>query len=159
MPGYVVSAVFDLYGARGRTGRDPLAADWGRGHRFSYCDGRVLSLVVEVPAVDRAEAFDFVVARARHLWAALGGEPLPAPSTLQVQAVAPRAKLLSGPVGRGPDCLIAESTARVDARLRATRAALADLDGRLGRGRGDDVAGPDEPRSLPEIEALLPPRR
>jgi hypothetical protein len=165
MPGYVITAVFEVGGGKIRLGRDVLAAGWGRGHRFSYCDGRMLTLVADVTAADRAQGFELVLSRAERLWVELGGEPLHPPVTLRVQTVVPEEKVVAGAVGRGPDGLIAGSAARVAARLRATRAALADLEAQLWPRNGPDD-GPsgtgtvalDEPRPLPEIEALLPPR-
>jgi hypothetical protein len=127
MPGYVITAVFEVDRGKIRCGRDVLAAAWGRGHRFSYCDGRTLTLVAEVRAPDRARAFEAVLSRVERLPAEIG-RFLPPPSTLRVQMVVPEEKVVAGAVGRGPDCMIAESAARVAARLRATRAALAELE-------------------------------
>ncbi|HEY6793377.1 MAG TPA: hypothetical protein VI248_01700 [Kineosporiaceae bacterium] len=158
MRGYVITAVFEVNGGKIRLGRDVLASAWGHGHRFSYCDGRMLTLVVEVRASDGTHAFEALLSRSERLWAELGGEPLPPPVTLRVQSVVPEEKVVAGAVGRGPDRLIAESAAKVAARLRATRAALASLDDSI---RGWSFGGLDaprqEPRSLPEVEALLPP--
>jgi hypothetical protein len=132
MRGFVVTAVFDVDPEVARraaaSGRNVLADVWGLGHRFSYLDGHTLTLVVEVLAEDRAEAFDLVVDRAEQLWTDRGISPLPTPTTLHVQPVLPEAKMLPGLRGRGPDSLIAESAARAEARLRATRAALAELE-------------------------------
>ena len=128
MPGYVITVVFEVGGGRVRTGRDVLRAAWGRGHRFSYCDGTTLVLVVERRAAGRADAFDSVLARAEQLWVEAGGERLPPPCRVRVEAVVPEPKVVGGAVGRGPDGLFADSAARIAARLRATRAALAELE-------------------------------
>lgn len=158
MPGYVVTAVFELDGGSVRAGQDLLPAAWGSGHRFSYCDGRLLTLVVEVQEPSRAEAFEAVLEAVDRHWAQLGGDPLPTPASVRIEPVVPQVKRLRGPVGDGPDCLIAESAACVAARLRATRAALSDLESQVASWAGrsaDPVPGP-ELRALPEIEALLP---
>jgi hypothetical protein len=160
MPGYVVTAVYDVSGARIPSGREVLADEWGPGHRFSYCDGRVLTLVAEAWAADRAPALAAVLSRAERLWRDGGGDPLPAPTSLRIQAVVPHAEPVPGAVGRGPDRVFAESTARLAARLRATRAALADLESQLSPWAPVPAGAPlDEPRSLPDVEALLPPAR
>jgi hypothetical protein len=190
MPGYVITAVFEVAGGKIRLGRDVLAPGWGPGHRFSYCDGRMLTLVAEVRAPEPGYAFELMLSRAEQLWVDLGAEPLPPPETLRVQTVVPEEKVVAGAVGRGPDRFIAESAAKVAARLRATRAALADLEGQLwpwsggpdgpreggdeppddgglagvreplrpGPGPGPSAEALQEPRSLPEVEALLPQR-
>jgi hypothetical protein len=191
MPGYVVTAVFEVGGGKVPTGRDVLAAHWGPGHRFSYCDGNTLTLVAEVVSPRVADAFETVLSRAEQRWQGRTGHQLPAPSILRMQtSVPPEIKVAAGAVGRGPDGLIAESAAQLAGRLRATRAALADLERRMpwpGRDGGptawpgdddpDDGGlagvreprrpgpGPapvgevlEEPRSLPEIERLLPQR-
>jgi hypothetical protein len=141
MPGFVVTAVFEVGGGPGgpggpgrssredRSGRDVLATSWGPGHRFSYYDGHTLTLVVEVVGADRAEVSETVLSVAGRRWAELGGRPLPHPSALQLQDVVPQAMVVPGVVGRGPDGLFADSAAGLAARLRATRAALVALDG------------------------------
>jgi hypothetical protein len=157
MPGYVITAVFEVDGGPIPTG-DVLGSGWNGGRRFSSCVDGVLTLVVEVRAESRAHAFESVLSRAEERWVAAGGRPLPPPTTLQVRAVVPQEQVLAGPVGRGPDRVLAESAARVAARLRATRAALAELDGQWSaRPRRDDTDA-EELRSLPDVEALLPRR-
>jgi len=150
MPGYVITAVFEVEGGKIRLGRDVLSPWWGRGHRFSYCDGRTLTLVVEVAAPGRSQAFESVLGRVEGLWTELGGDPLPPPSTVRLQTVLPEEKVVAGAVGRGPDGVIAEATARLTAQLRATRSALGELEGRLGSWPGR--AGRPGPRTLPPDE-------
>jgi hypothetical protein len=164
MPGYVITAVFDVGGGSIPAG-DVSRCGWGGGLRFASCQGGVLTLVVEVAAPDRAHAFEEVLSHAERQWVAAGGSALPPPSTLRVQAVVPHERVLAGPVGRGPDRMIAESAARVAARLRATRTALAELEGQWTAtwSRWPDEPGAGAPeaeelRSLPDVEALLPRR-
>src|SRR5437773_6477621 len=54
-----------LFRSKFPLGQDVLATIWGTGHRFSYCDGRMLTLVVELVATDRAAAFESVLSRDR----------------------------------------------------------------------------------------------
>src|SRR5512134_320744 len=132
MTGFVITAVFEVESGRAPLGKDVIARQWGGGHQFSFCDGRMLMLVVEVTAVDSTHAFETVLSRAEHAWEVLTGQTLPAPSTLRVQTVVPpEIKVAAGAVGRGPDRLLAEAAASRVAHLRAAVGALADLQ-RLG---------------------------
>jgi len=128
MGSFVITAVFEVESGRVPLGKDVVARRWGVGHRFSYCDGRVLTLVVEVTAADSAQAFESVLACAEQAWGSLTGRTLPAPSTLRVKGVVPEGeKVFAGAVGGSPDRLLAEAVAGRAANLRATVAALADL--------------------------------
>lgn len=142
MASFVITAVFEVESGRAPLGKDVVARQWGAGHQFSYCDGRMLTLVVEVAAVDSTRAFDTVLSRAESVWEALTGQTLPAPSTLRLQTVVPQEKVVAGAVGRGPDRLFAEAAAGRAAHLRAAVSALTDLQlfGRRSRPRPD--AGP-----------------
>jgi hypothetical protein len=85
MPGFVVTVVFDVDAGKAPLGADVLAQACGMGHRFSYCDGRMLTLVAQVTAADRAGAFEAVLSRAEMVWAGLGHGPLAAPTTVRIQ--------------------------------------------------------------------------
>jgi hypothetical protein len=129
MPRYVITAVFGVRGGNVPLGPDVLATAWGRRHRFSYCDGWTLTLVVEQPAEDQGEAVAEVLSWAELLWHEAAGQALPAPSTLRVQTVVlPTEAAVTGPARCGPDAVIAASLGRRVARLRATRQALVELD-------------------------------
>jgi hypothetical protein len=62
VPGFVVTAVFVLDGGPGGgkapLGPDVLAANLRPGHRFSYFDGRTLSVVPELVALHDVVAFE-----------------------------------------------------------------------------------------------------
>jgi hypothetical protein len=109
-----------------------------------------------VRALDGAQACDQLLSRAGQVWAGPGGEPLPAPATVRLEPVVPHEKVVAGAVGRGPDRMFAESAATVAARLSATCAALAELEGQLTT-CAHVQDGLEVLRSLPEIDALLPP--
>jgi hypothetical protein len=141
MASFVITAVFEVGPGRVPLGKDVVARPWGAGHQFSYCDGRMLTLVAEVTAPDVNHAFEAVLSRAESVWEGISGNTLPAPSTLRLQSVVPQEKVVAGAVGRGPDRFFAEAAAARAAHLRAAVAALTDLQ-RLGRrGRRPD-AGP-----------------
>ena len=108
-----------------------LAGEWGAGHRLSHLDAQGLTLVVELQAPDRAAAGEAVLARTGRWWAGLTGAPLPPPATFRLDDVLPRAMVVPGAVGAGPDRELADAAAGVAARLRAIRAALAELTGSL----------------------------
>jgi len=127
MASFVITAVFELTSGRAPLGRDVVARFWGPGHQFSYCDGRLLTLVVEMSAPDANQAFEAVLTRAEIAWEARTGQALPAPSTLRLQGADPQTQPTAGVVGRGPDRVIAEAAAGRAARLRAAVAALSDL--------------------------------
>jgi hypothetical protein len=130
---FVIAAVFTVEWGKVPLGRDVLAKWWGAGHQLSYCDGRTLTLVVEMAASDSERAFDLVVSRAGPVWEVATGQVLPAPSSLRLQAAVPQQeKVVAGPVGRGPDRLFAEAAASRAAQLRAAVAALSDLQPRSG---------------------------
>lgn len=121
MPGFVVTAVFVLgreaaAGWKVPLGPDVLASSLGPGHRFSYCDGGTLSVVLELVAADDALAFETVLGRVERAWAGLGGGELPAPTTLRLQRTVPPDRIPAGRPGSAP-------------RIQAAR------DRVLGRGR------------------------
>lgn len=127
MPSFVITAFFDVEPDTAPPGRDVIARLWGEGHQFSYCDEGVLTLVVEVDGPDQGYAFETVLSRIEEIWQGLTGRPLAAPTTVRMRQAAPRAKVLGGAVGRGPDRLMADAAASRAARLRAAVAALSDL--------------------------------
>jgi hypothetical protein len=141
MARFVITAVFEVGPGRVPLGRDVVGTAWGPGHEFSYCDGRMLTIVVEVPAPDPSHAFEIVLSHAGTVWETLVGEALPAPSILRLQHMIPEEKVVAGPVGRGPDRLFAEAAASRAAHLRAAVAAMTDLQRRGRRSRRPD-AGP-----------------
>jgi hypothetical protein len=85
MPGYVITSVFEVSGGKLPLGADVLARAWGMGHRFSYCDGHMLTLVAELTAIDVGSAFEALLSRAEMVWQGLGNAPLGPPVTLRVQ--------------------------------------------------------------------------
>jgi hypothetical protein len=138
MSGYVITLGHPTGGARAPLGRDVIASWWGPGHEFSYCDGRTLTLVVEVAARSRADAFEAVLAKLECIWSALTGVALSPPTTVRVEVVVPRPELvLAEVIGRSSDRvaldgMLAEATASRCARLRAAVAALGELDSAAG---------------------------
>jgi hypothetical protein len=103
MPGFVITSVFEVPGGKFPLGQDVLATIWGTGHRFSYCDGRMLTLVVELVATDRAAAFESVLSRVEQLWPLFGGgrSALPGPPiTMRVQGAVEPEKVPAGRPGR-----------------------------------------------------------
>lgn len=154
MASFVITAAFEVGSGRVPLGKDVVARWWGPGHQFSYCDGRLLTLVVEITAADANQAFEAVLSRAEVAWEALAGTPLPPPSTLHLRVVLPPEEMVvAGAVGRGPDRLFAEAAAGRAARLRAAIAALTDLQKRGRRQRHPD---PDPGGAGIEPELPLP---
>src|SRR5690348_16480754 len=86
MPRYVITSVFELGAGKQPLGADVLAQAWGMGHRFSYSDGRMLTLVAELTAIDTAAAFEALLSRAEMVWQGLGHGPLGKAVTVRVQA-------------------------------------------------------------------------
>jgi hypothetical protein len=161
---FVITAVFEVESGRAPLGKDVVARSWGAGHQFSYCDGRMLTLVVEVAAPDSNRAFEVALARAEQVWEGLSGQVLPAPSTLRLQGVVPKAKVVAGAVGRGPDRLFAEAAATRAARLRAAVSALSDLQLVPGRGRRARIepgpwCDPGDPLDDGGLAGVREPRR
>jgi hypothetical protein len=162
MASFVITAIFEVGAGRVPLGKDVVARPWGAGHQFSYCDGRMLTLVVEVSAPDVNQAFEAVLSRAEYAWEGLTGNSLPAPSTLRLQASVPQEKVVAGAVGRGPDRLFAEAAAARAAHLRAAVAALTDLQGFGRRGRRTGPApwtDPDDPPDDGGLAGVREPRR
>jgi hypothetical protein len=102
MPGFVIFSVFEVGEGRTPLGADVLGQAWGVGHRFSYCDGRTLTLVVELTAVDVAAAFESVLSRAELVWTTLGFAPLPPPTTMRVQGAVQAGRVAAGAPGAEP---------------------------------------------------------
>ena len=102
MPGFVIFSVFEVSAGRTPLGTDVLGQAWGVGHRFSYCDGRTLTLVVELTAVDVAAAFESVLSRAERVWTTLGFAPLPPPTTMRVQGAVQGDRVAAGARGAEP---------------------------------------------------------
>lgn len=106
MSGFVVTAVFAVEGGvAGGSAKIPLGADvlgvaLGPGHRFSYCDGRTLTVVCEVVADGEAAAFEVALTRFEGAWAGVGGGELPAPSMVRLQRVVPEELVPAGSPGR-----------------------------------------------------------
>jgi hypothetical protein len=101
MPGFVITVVFDVEGGKLPLGADVLAQAWGMGHRFSYCDGRMLTLVVELTAADRAGAFEALLSRAEMIWVGLGFGSLAAPTTVRIQGAVEPLSVPAGSPGAG----------------------------------------------------------
>jgi hypothetical protein len=158
----VITAVFEVVGGKLPLGPDVLATAWGRRHRFSYCDGRMLTLVVEQSAADRGGAFEAVLSTAERLWLEATGNTLSAPSTFRVQTVVmPQERVSAGAAGRSPDDVIGSSVGRRLARLRATRRALSELED-WGRDLSiwpDDRPGRDDPPDDGGLAGVREPRR
>lgn len=162
MVNFVITAVFEVKSGRVPLGKDVIARAWGTGHEFSYCDGRMLTIVVEVRAPDSNYAFEVVLSRAEAVWEMTTGETLPAPSTLRLQRVVPEEKVAAGAVGNGPDRLFAEAAASRVANLRAAAAALTDLQRRSWRGRRSDPEpgwGNDDPPDDSGLAGVCESRR
>lgn len=180
MPGFVITVVFDVDGGKSPLGADVLAQAWGMGHRFSYCDGRMLTLVAELTAADRAAAFEALLSRAEMVWTGLGFGPLPAPTTVRLQGAVDTESVPAGSPGRsGTGSAHPSRVARTAAHLRAAAAAasgdayqirrrMLELKGRDGDQSPDPpddggLAGVREPRrpapgSGGMAAALVPPR-
>jgi hypothetical protein len=162
MASFVITAVFEVEPGRVPLGKDVIARPWGAGHQFSYCDGRMLTLVVEVTAPDVNHAFETVLSRAEAAWEGLTGRSLPAPSTLRLQTLVPQEMVVAGAVGRGPDRLFAEAAAARAAHLRAAVTALTDLHRRGRRGPRPDLSpwnDFDDPPDDGGLAGVREPRR
>ena len=96
MPGYVITSVFEVGGGKVPLGADVMAGAWGMGHRFSYCDGSMLTLVVELTAIDVGAAFESLLSRAEMVWQQLGHGTLGPPVTLRVQGAVEPAQVPAG---------------------------------------------------------------
>jgi len=132
MPGFVVTAVFVLDGAPAAGWKVPLGADvlaptLRPGHRFSYCDGHTLSVVLELTAARDSAAFETALDRIEQAWTALGGGDLTAPTTLRLQREVPPELVPAGRPGT--------AAAREAEKLRALQQLRLDV----LRGRADDL--------------------
>jgi hypothetical protein len=105
MPTFVISAVFEVTGGKLPHGADVLARAWGMGHRLSYCDGLMLTLVADQTALDAGAAFESVLSRAEMVWQGLGHGPLGAPVTVRVHGPFEPAQIPAGipPADTPPD--------------------------------------------------------
>jgi len=121
MPGYVITSVFEVGGGKVPLGADVLAAGWGIGHRFSYCDGRMLTLVVELTAIDVGAAFESLLSRAELVWHQLGHGTLGSPVSLRVQSAVEPERV---PAGIPPAEPSAGAAAAQRVRLGALQAFL-----------------------------------
>jgi hypothetical protein len=179
MPGFVITVVFDVEGGKSPLGAEVLAQAWGMGHRFSYCDGRMLTLVAELTAPDRSRAFEALLSRAEMVWAGLGFGPLSAPTTVRIQGAVDVESVPAGVPGapgsgQGQPAEADRATARLraqavasaaDAHLRRLRRERRWRDGEPPSDPPDDggLAGVREPRrpapgSGGMAAALVPPR-
>jgi hypothetical protein len=122
VPGFVVTAVFVLESGPATGWKVPLGSDvlgvaLGPGHRFSYSDGRTLTVVYELVAVREAAAFEAALSRIENAWQKVGGKELPAPSTLRLQRAVPFETVAAGLPGRSSDSR-RKAAARAIRRLR-----------------------------------------
>jgi len=99
MPGYVITSVFEVGDGKPPLGPGVLERAWGRGHRFSYCDGRMLTLVVEFTAVDQRLAFEFLLTRAETVWRSVAHGALGRAVTLRVQGAVDEKVAAGAPAG------------------------------------------------------------
>jgi hypothetical protein len=162
MPGFVITVVFDVEGGKAPLGADVLAQAWGMGHRFSYCDGRMLTLVAQLTAADRAAAFEALLSRAEMVWAGLGFGPLAAPTTVRIQGAVDAESVPAGlPGGPGSSQAQPPKVDRATARLRAQAVAAADAHLRRLR-RGSTWRGGEPPSDPPDdggLAGVREPRR
>jgi hypothetical protein len=153
---YAVTLVFEV-----GTGKVPRGADVlsrmtvlrRATHRFSYCDGRTLSLVVDWNARSAEQAGDEAVLATRLVWAQLTGDDPGEPLSRQVRPLraARVAAGLRGPLERVPGVLVQDAL-KEGGRVRWRRE----------RDDGDDdggLAGVREPRrpkpAPPHLSAAL----
>ena len=122
-------------------------------HRFSYCDGRTLTVVVDSSARTAAQAVDEAVLTTRLVWAQLTGDDPGDPLSRQVRplGVARVAAGLGGPLERVTGVLVEDAP-----RVGRTG------DPRRRRDQGDDddggLAGVREPRRPDPRPRTCPPR-
>jgi len=101
MPGFVITSVFEVSAGRVPLGPAVLAQVWGRGHRFSYCDGRTLTLVAEITAGDARSAFEVILTRTESLWRTCGFGTLERTVTMRVQEAVRNRPVPAGLPGSG----------------------------------------------------------
>jgi hypothetical protein len=146
MPRYVITSVFELGPGKPPLGPDVLGRAWGMGHRFSYSDGRMLTLVAELTAPDTSAAFEALLSRAEMVWQGLGHGTLGKAVTLRIQAGVEVEPVPAGKPGR--------SGKRGRGRKGAKRARQLEFSGDVlgddlladwpGLGRPDDEDPPDD---------------
>ncbi len=103
MARYAVTAVFEVGAGKVPRGADVLqrALPAERTtHRFSYCDGRTLTAVVDQRAPDPAAACVDVVRAVRAAWTRLAGADPGRPLTVRVRALSLPARISAGAVRR-----------------------------------------------------------
>jgi hypothetical protein len=96
---YAVTAVFEV--GPGKVPRGPDVLDRMRisdkaTHRFSYCDGRTLTVVIDWTAGSAEEASTDVVVAVRLVWAQLVGTDPGKPLSLRVRPLTPIARVSAG---------------------------------------------------------------
>ena len=155
MPGFVITSVFEMDGGKHPLGSDVLAGSWGMGHRFSYCDGRMLTLVVELTAIDVAAAFEAVLSRAEMVWQGLGYGTLGPAVTMRVQGAVEPAQVPAGIPPAVPD-EAGRGKRRKIARVLRYGSADVDLDGLTAELRKPPN---DEPPDDGGLAGMREPRR
>lgn len=113
---YAVSLVFEVGRGKVPRGADVLSRMTivrHAIHRFSYCDGRTLTVVVDWTARSAVQAGDEAVLATRLVWAQLTGEDPGDPLSRQVRplGVARVAAGLRGPLERVPGILVEDALA------------------------------------------------
>ena len=154
---YAVTLVFEVGRGKVPRGADILSrmtVPRRAIHRFSYCDGRTLTVVVDWSARTAAQAVDEAVLTTRLVWAQLTGDDPGDPLSRQVRplGVARVAAGLGGPLERVAGVLVEDAP-----RVGRTG------DPRRRRDQGDDddggLAGVREPRrpkpAPPHLSAAL----
>jgi hypothetical protein len=155
---YAVTLVFEV-----GTGKVPRGADVlsrmtvprRAVHRFSYCDGRTLTVMVDWSARTPAQAVDEAVLTTRLVWAQLTGDDPGEPLSRQVRplGVARVAAGLGGPLERVAGALVEDAPRSGRARDAKWRRDREDPDDDGG------LAGVREPRrpkpAPPHLSAAL----
>jgi hypothetical protein len=104
---YAVTAVFEVGPGKVPHGADVLdrmqISDKAT-HRFSYCDGRTLTAVIDWTAATQEQASADVVLAVRLVWAQLTGTDPGKPLSLRVRSLTPAARVSAG-VRRGVDAV------------------------------------------------------
>ena len=105
---YAVTAVFEVGPGKVPHGADVLdrmqVSDKAT-HRFSYCDGRTLTAVIDWTAATQEQASADVVLAVRLVWAQLTGTDPGKPLSLRVRSLTPVARVSAG-VRRGLETVL-----------------------------------------------------
>ena len=130
-------------------------------HRFSYCDGSTLSLVVDWRADSAAQAGDEAALATRLVWAQLTGDDPGEPLSRRIRPLG-RLERVAADVKAPLDVISGiplDDLLAHPARAALVRAGRASRAGRATRGDEDDggLAGVREPRR-PEARAAAPVR-